>query len=118
MVRLGGANGQDEETKPPMESLAEAVKVNNEDLSIHFAEEAICKFQDQCSLDKEQKLTFPPPIRYFGALPGSTCTACCPGGLAPASQRAARRHFRDFHPINAIFSMYDRQHKERRCGAP
>lgn len=64
MVRLRGADGQDIGGRSPMENLAEAVRANNEDMAISFAEEVISNFKRQPSLAEDGTLTFPPPILW------------------------------------------------------
>lgn len=64
MVRL-------RERRPPLESLAQAVRANNEDMALILAEESISNLEyHQRSLNKEeeeQTLTFPPPILWRAA---------------------------------------------------
>lgn len=68
MVRSRGDNSRDTEMRLPIESLAEAVKANNEDLALTFAEEVISDLQLQQrppnTDGEEQALTFPPPILW------------------------------------------------------
>lgn len=70
MVRSRGDNSRGTEMRPPIESLAEAVKANNEDLALTFAEDVISDLQLQqrpLNTDEEQTLTFPPPILWRAA---------------------------------------------------
>ncbi|KAG8160970.1 hypothetical protein KVR01_009234 [Diaporthe batatas] len=67
VVRLRDVNGQDNNGRPPMDCLAEAVRANNQDLAISFAEEVISDFQNQASLTKDERLIFPPSILWRAA---------------------------------------------------
>lgn len=70
MVRSRGDNSRGTEMRPPIESLAEAVKANNEDLALILAEEVISDLQLQqrpLNTDEEKTLTFPPPILWRAA---------------------------------------------------
>lgn len=64
MARFRDADEQAEERKTAMESLRDAVKWNNEQMALSFAQEVISNFQDQHSLNKDQTLSFPPPILW------------------------------------------------------
>lgn len=62
---LRGGQGQDNGRRPPMESLAEAVRMNDETLALSFAEEVISNFEHQPALTKEKEtFTLPPPILW------------------------------------------------------
>lgn len=64
MVRFRSADEQAEERKTAMDSLRDAVKWNKEEMALTFAQDVISNFQDQHSLNKDQTLSFPPPILW------------------------------------------------------
>lgn len=57
-------DGQGNNERPPMDSLAEAVRANNQDLALNYAKEVISNFQHQSPLTKNESLSFPPSILW------------------------------------------------------